>query len=91
MAKHCPSLETLDLTECQNVNDYCMEFLTNYLKRLKLLKVICCNQLTDFTIESIIENCQVLKTLYIRGCYQISYESLQKLNTLTCLRYVHSN
>lgn len=58
---HSPSLEILDLTECQNINDYCMEIMTSYLKRLKRLRVICCNQLTDLSIDSILENCKELK------------------------------
>lgn len=55
------SIEHLDLSECPNINDYCIELITANLKRLKTLRVNKCPLLTDDCLCIISLNCQYIK------------------------------
>lgn len=57
----CPGIEILDITECKNITDKCVEIITLRLKRLKTLKLICCTQLTKDSMHSVALHCKVIK------------------------------
>lgn len=60
---NCPSIEVIDLTECQNITDNAIDLITLYSKRLKTLKVIGCTQLTNRSLDSIQQNCKYIKVI----------------------------
>lgn len=58
---HNKSIEYLDLSECPNINDNCIELIAINLKRLKTLKVNKCPLLTDDCLCIISLNCHYIK------------------------------
>lgn len=61
LVNNCPSLEILNLSECHNINDKCIQLITEKLLRLTSLSLQRCHQLTDFTLDYIAINCKNLK------------------------------
>lgn len=57
----CPSLEVLDLSECKEVDDECVEVITSSLRRLKTLKLNRCEKITEKCFEILYKNCTELR------------------------------
>lgn len=44
LAENCRSLEVLDLSECRDINDKAVQYVTKYLYRLRTLKLNGCSK-----------------------------------------------
>ncbi|KAH3824550.1 hypothetical protein DPMN_126387 [Dreissena polymorpha] len=81
-----PSLEELDVIQCNNITDDSIEVVTRHLKRLRVLNVKACSQLTDRSVGHIKRNCKNLRHLDVSFCGGISHEAMDDLElTLTSL------
>ncbi|XP_055591235.1 F-box/LRR-repeat protein 7-like [Uranotaenia lowii] len=88
---NCPSLEILDLSECPNVNDQCVEVAAKCCIRLSTLKLHNCPQISNDAIDLLVKYCHVLKHLNIRGCYKLTAEAEAKLSAIRTLRTIVVN
>lgn len=61
MTENCPSLEVLDMSECKEIDDECVEIITKNLPRLKTLKFNNCDKITEKSMEIITNNCEDLR------------------------------
>lgn len=61
LVQNCPALEYLDLSECQNVNDYCVELIAVHLKRLSTLKLANCALISEVGLSFLSHHCKNLK------------------------------
>lgn len=61
LVKNCPSLEVLDLSECKEVDDECVDVITSSLPRLTTLKLNRCEKITEKCFEILYKNCTELK------------------------------
>lgn len=86
MAKSCPSLQVLNLSECQSIDDKAVRFIANNVKRLKELYIDRCHKLSDHSLDAIAMECKVLKVLDVRGCRGMCPEPGLQLKTLTSLK-----
>lgn len=57
----CPALEYLDLSECPQINDYCVELIAQNLKRLSTLKLANCPLVSDVALGFLAQYCKNLK------------------------------
>lgn len=63
MVKQCPSLEVVNFSECQGIDDKTIKVLTQQAKRLIELYVDRCN-LSDHSLDSIASNCRFIRVNY---------------------------
>lgn len=83
LVENCPGLETVNLAECHNISDKCIELLSQ-LPRLKALDISRCYQLTDFALDYIALNCRRIRQINVVGCRNMSDEPhLRLLNAKT--------
>lgn len=61
MVKNCPSLQALNLSECQSIDDKAIKDITTNVKRLKELYIDRCYKLTDHSLDSIALECKCIK------------------------------
>lgn len=61
MVRNCPSIETLDLAECEHVTDNTTEIVTKHLKRLQTLRLNGCEGITEDSFDHIYNNCYEIK------------------------------
>lgn len=61
LAQNCPSLEILELSECREINDKAIDYITKYLYRLKTLRLNGCKKITERCLETIFRNCEELR------------------------------
>ena len=86
VAKSCPSLQVLNMSECQSIDDKAVRFIANNVKRLKELYIDRCHKLSDHSLDAIAMECKVLKVLDVRGCRGMCPEPGLQLKTLTSLK-----
>lgn len=83
LVDNCPGLETVNLAECHNISDKCIELLSK-LPRLKVLDISRCYQLTDFALDNIAMNCKRIRQINVVGCRNMSDEPhLRLMNAQT--------
>lgn len=61
MVRNCPSLQILNLSECQNIDDKAVKFIATHVKRLKELYIDRCYKLSDHSLDSIALECKCIK------------------------------
>lgn len=61
LVKNCPSLEILDLSECKEIDDECVNIIASSLPRLKTLKLNRCEQITEKCFQIFYDNCTELR------------------------------
>lgn len=61
LVTNCPSLEVLDLSECKEIDDECVDVITSRLPRLKTLKLNRCDRITEQCFEILYKNCTELR------------------------------
>lgn len=70
----CTSLKHLNLGDCKELTDECLEPISN-LNQLLYLNVDGCNEITDGGVEYIVK-CRYLKHLMMNNCKRITTKSL---------------
>lgn len=65
LVNNCPSLEVLDLSECKEIDDDCLNVITSTLTRLKTLKLNRCDKITEKSLTILYENCSELRVSLI--------------------------
>lgn len=61
LVRNCPSLEVLDLSECKEIDDECVDVITSSLPRLTTLKLNRCDKISEKCFEILYKNCTQLK------------------------------
>lgn len=61
MVKNCPSLQALNLSHCQNIDDKAVRFITTHVRMLKELYINRCYKLTDHCLDAIALECKYIK------------------------------
>nr|XP_043616127.1 F-box/LRR-repeat protein 12-like [Erigeron canadensis] len=64
-------LNSLDLSHCDNLNDYGFQILTTLCRFLKRVDISWCVNITDLGISHLNRNCRQLTSLTITGCDRI--------------------
>ena len=82
-----PRMHTLELMECQNLNDSSLQLIANRFPNLHHLVISWCYQITDVGMEAIAYNCEHVVTLKLVGlkyarCEPILLAPLTKLMSL---------
>ena len=84
--EHSPRLRYLDLSDCHQLDDFCLNNMVKYFgSRLTHLYLRRCTSLTNQSIKTIVTHCPSLQELSISYCPQftdsICYELSLELNT----------
>lgn len=61
MVKNCPSLQVLNLSECQNIDDKAVRYIATNVRRLKELYIDRCYKLSDHSLDAIALECKFIK------------------------------
>lgn len=61
LVKNCPSLNVLNLSECQSIDDKAVKDITTNVRMLKELYIDRCYKLTDHSLDSIALECKYIK------------------------------
>lgn len=88
LVENCSSLEIVNLSECHNISDKCIELIATKLPRLTNLNISRCFQLTDFSLDYIAMNCKRIRELNVSGCRNMSDEPHLRLANASSLRNI---
>jgi hypothetical protein len=71
----------LDLSECKEIDDDCVEIITKQLTRLKTLKLNHCDKISEKSIETISVNCDEMRVgAGIEWILPLNYEKNEEEN-----------
>ena len=73
LVANCPALEYLDLSECPNINDCCVELIAQNLKRLSTLKLANCPLVSEVGLSYLSEHCKNLKVRIVNAHVDIEH------------------
>jgi len=79
LVSNCPSLEVLDLSECKEIDDECVDVITSTLPRLKTLKLNRCDKISERTFEILYKNCTELR---VRSVVSDHFKFVPDLNLI---------
>lgn len=72
---YCKKIETLDISLCSSLNEYCVENIN--MLNLQHLKLAYLTNLSNKAIFNVIHSCHQLSLLNVMGCLNISLEKLR--------------
>lgn len=79
-----PSLQKMDLTDCQRVSDATLSYLTMGCARLTSVDISNCKNITDSGVIALAASYPNLQEIVINGCYKVTSASVEALAEL-CL------
>ena len=69
-------LQSLDLSECQELSDFNLQLITSKLPSLRRLEIAWCFKITDVGLEALVNGCRHLSTLKLIGLKHARCEPL---------------
>lgn len=84
IARHCPELMFINLTNCFSIGDEGVHALAEQCPRLVVLGLGFCKRITDLTIAAISHNLHHLVALDLNRCEALSAEGFKLVVFIYC-------